>query len=95
MALGHRERDKVNSATWHGHLEFLLAKRKRLARGHHSAMPYGELASFLVGLQERTTVAARALDSSFSVFAGPARCSALGGKNSDLGSGPIKGIHTA
>src|SRR5262249_40073782 len=35
-------RDGENPARWRGHLDQLLPKRPRLARGHHAAMDYGE-----------------------------------------------------
>jgi Phage integrase central domain/Arm DNA-binding domain len=37
-------RDGENPARWRGHLDHLLPRPSKLARGHHSAMPYGEVA---------------------------------------------------
>jgi hypothetical protein len=37
-ALGHIDRDRANPARWKGHLELLLPKPKKLARGHHKAL---------------------------------------------------------
>lgn len=51
-----------NPARWRGHLDVLLPKNKRLARGHHAAMPVAGLAAFMARLRERPAVAARALE---------------------------------
>ena len=51
-----------NPARWRGHLDHLLAKRKRLQRGHHAALPWQELPTFLAQLREREAVAALALE---------------------------------
>src|SRR6266404_4809780 len=39
-----------NPATWRGHLEHFLAKPAKLTRGHHAAMPYEEVPSFIAEL---------------------------------------------
>jgi integrase len=59
-AAGHRTGE--NPARWRGHLDHLLAKRQKLSRGHHAAMPYDEVPAFVVGLRERPATAARALE---------------------------------
>ena len=51
-----------NPARWRGHLDQLLAKRQRLARGHHAAMPYAELPAFISDLRTRQATAALALE---------------------------------
>jgi integrase len=51
-----------NPARWRGHLENLLAKRQKLQRGHHPAMPYSQVPTFMGELAERGGVAARALE---------------------------------
>jgi integrase len=51
-----------NPATWRGHLDNLLPKASLLSRGHHAAMPYSDVPSFLARLREREAVAARALE---------------------------------
>ena len=51
-----------NPAAWRGHLENLLPKRSHLSRGHHAAMPYGDLPAFVASLRERQAVAALALE---------------------------------
>jgi integrase len=51
-----------NPARWRGHLDQLLPKRQRLSRGHHTALPYAEVAAFMVDLRGREATAARALE---------------------------------
>jgi len=51
-----------NPAAWKGNLEHSLAKRQRLTRGHHAALPYAELGSFMVDLRKRDGISARALE---------------------------------
>ena len=53
--------DRANPARWRGHLDLLLAKRKRLTRGHHPAMPYDDLPAFIERLQASSSTAAKAL----------------------------------
>jgi Arm DNA-binding domain len=55
-------RSGENPAAWRGHLENLLPKRQKLARGHHAAMPYPDVPAFLARLCEREAVAAMALE---------------------------------
>src|SRR4051794_5269085 len=50
-----------NPARWRGHLDHLLSKRRKLARGHHPAMPYPDVPAFMAALGERDAVAALAL----------------------------------
>ena len=57
---GHRTGD--NPAAWTGHLEHILPARQRLSRGHHAAMPFAELPSFLRQLKDNSSTAARALE---------------------------------
>jgi integrase len=59
-AKGHRSGE--NPAQWRGHLDKLLPKRKKLARGHHAAMPYVDVPEFIKELREREALAARALE---------------------------------
>lgn len=61
-ARGLRQRDSANPAQWKGHLDVLLPKQPRLSRGHHAAMSYLELPSFIADLRSRTATAARALE---------------------------------
>lgn len=51
-----------NPARWKGHLAVLLPKRQKLTRGHHPAMPAGEIADFMEALKSRPALAARALE---------------------------------
>jgi integrase len=55
-------RSGENPARWRGHLDQLLARRHRLTRGHHAAMPYTALPGFLVRLCEQASISARALE---------------------------------
>jgi integrase len=58
--VGHRTGE--NPARWRGHLDKLLPRPRKLSRGHHAAMPYSEVPTFIAGLRERDAVAARALE---------------------------------
>ncbi|HRD74367.1 MAG TPA: integrase arm-type DNA-binding domain-containing protein [Hyphomicrobiaceae bacterium] len=51
-----------NPARWRGHLRNILPKRQRLTRGHHAAMPFAQVPSFLSALRARQSTAARALE---------------------------------
>ena len=51
-----------NPARWRGHLDHLLPKPSKLARGHHPAMPYEEVAGFIAELRKREASAALALE---------------------------------
>lgn len=55
-------RSGENPARWRGHLNQLLPKRQRLARGHHAALPYDLMPEFMANLRTRSAVAARALE---------------------------------
>lgn len=55
-------RSGENPARWRGHLDHLLAKPVKLARGHHAALRYAELPAFLADLAGRGALAARALE---------------------------------
>ena len=55
-------RDGENPARWRGHLDHLLARPSKLTRGHHAAMPYEDVAAFLVELRKRQSGAALALE---------------------------------
>lgn len=50
-----------NPARWRGHLDSLLPKRQKLARGHHAAMPYSEVPEFYQRLQALSSSSAKAL----------------------------------
>lgn len=59
-AQGHRTGE--NPARWRGHLDHLLPRRQRLQRGHHKAMHFSEVPTFIAKLRLRDAVAARALE---------------------------------
>jgi integrase len=59
-AKGFREGE--NPARWRGHLDHLLAKQNKLARGHHAAMPYADVPAFLARLRDRDARACGALE---------------------------------
>lgn len=52
----------ANPARWRGHLDHLLPKRGKLSRGHHAALPWDELPTFMRELRDRPGVAPRALE---------------------------------
>jgi integrase len=55
-----------NPALWRGHLKTILPPRQKLSRGHHAAMPYTEVPSFMKRLAGSEAMAARALE--FLIF---------------------------
>lgn len=55
-------RDGENPARWRGHLDHLLPKPLKLARGHHAAMAYEDVSTFVQKLREREAIAALALE---------------------------------
>ena len=55
-------RSGENPARWRGHLDQLLPRRQRLTRGHHAAMRYADIPTFMVSLQARQSIAALALE---------------------------------
>jgi integrase len=55
-------RSAENPARWRGHLDHLLPKASKLSRGHHAAMSYGDVPSFMGRLREREALAALALE---------------------------------
>jgi integrase len=69
-AQGHRAGE--NPARWRGHLDKLLAKRQSLTRGHHAAMAYADVPSFLVRPRERQAGSVSALALEFTILT-PAR----------------------
>lgn len=53
-AMGYRDPDRRNPATWKGHLEHFLARRpKRSLQKHHEAMRWQEAPSFMAMLRSR------------------------------------------
>ena len=51
-----------NPALWRGHLDQLLPRAKKLSRGHHAALPYQDVPTFLASLRERRGSAGLALE---------------------------------
>ena len=52
----------ANPARWRGHLDQLLPPRRQLARGHHAALPWKSVPSFMRKLRQRTGTAPLALE---------------------------------
>ena len=59
-ARGYREGE--NPARWRGHIAQILPARSKLTRGHHKALAYSELPSFMSQLRAREAMAALALE---------------------------------
>lgn len=59
-ARGYREGE--NPARWRGHIQQILPKRTRLARGHHKALAYEKVPALVAQLRGRKAVAALALE---------------------------------
>ena len=59
-ARGYREGE--NPARWRGHIAQILPPRTRLARGHHTAMPYEKIPAFMGDLRKREATSALALE---------------------------------
>jgi integrase len=55
-------RKTENPARWRGHLANLLPPRARLKRGHHAAMPFDQVPSFISDLRGRAGIAPLALE---------------------------------
>jgi integrase len=55
-------RSGENPAAWKGHLQLLLAPRSKTQVRHHPALPFRNMAKFMIELRKRPAVAARALE---------------------------------
>jgi integrase len=55
-------RKAENPARWRGHLDHLLPCPSKLSRGHHAAMPYEDIATFMNRLQQQQSLGASALE---------------------------------
>jgi integrase len=55
-------RSGENPARWRGHLDQLLPRRQRIARGQHAAMRCSDVPAFMAKLRARQSIAARALE---------------------------------
>jgi integrase len=51
-----------NPAAWRGHLDATLPKPAKLTRGHHAALAYSDMPTFMSDLRARPAVAALALE---------------------------------
>jgi integrase len=51
-----------NPAMWRGHLDATLPKALKLTRGHHAALPYHEMKTFVAELRSREAITAIALE---------------------------------
>lgn len=60
QAKGERMGD--NPARWRGHVDHLLPKQPKLARGHHVALSYRDVPAFMGKLREREGIAAFAFE---------------------------------
>lgn len=57
------ERPKENPARWRGHLDKLLPKPSKVAKGtHHAALPWQEIGPFMARLRQMEGMGARALE---------------------------------
>jgi integrase len=79
-AKGHREGE--NPARWRGHLDHLLPRPSKLTRGHHAAMPYEDVPTFIGQLREREATAALALE--FAILTAARTGEVLGAKWSEI-----------
>jgi integrase len=75
---GHIGRNEANPARWKGHLEKLLPKVKKLSRGHHVAMAYGDVPKFMTRLRDGEAIAALALE--FAILTAARTSEALGAR---------------
>jgi integrase len=62
LAKAHGHCSGENPFRWRGHLDKLLPKRQQLTRGHHAAMPFGEVPAFMGRLRAMQGIAPRALE---------------------------------
>jgi integrase len=67
-ALGHIDKDRANPARWKSHLDELLPKPKKLARGHHAAMPYDQLPEFVKRVRSMQAGSTAALAMEFVIL---------------------------
>jgi integrase len=61
-AKAHGLRSGENPASWRGHLALILPRRQKLSRGHHAAMDYADVPTFIADLRKCESIAARALE---------------------------------
>jgi integrase len=74
---GYRQGD--NPARWRGHLDNLLPKKSKVrAVKHHAALPYINIADFVIELRSRRAISARALE--FAILTGTRTSEAIGAR---------------
>jgi integrase len=62
FAAAHGYRDPINPARWRGHLDKLLAKPSKVQNvTHHPAMPYEQVADFMIAVQPSESISSKAL----------------------------------
>jgi integrase len=81
-ALGHIGANVSNPARWKGHLDHLLAKRHKLSRLHHAAMPFIDVPAFVGKLREFNSSAAPALE--FLILTAARRGEVLGAQWAEI-----------
>jgi len=63
---GYRDADKLNPATWCGHIDKMLpATSKVHTVSHHDALPFDQLAGFMNALRHASLSVRKLLSSSF------------------------------
>ncbi|MEJ1932452.1 integrase arm-type DNA-binding domain-containing protein [Nostoc sp. NIES-2111] len=75
-------RSGENVAAWKGNLAHWLPKRSTLTRGHHAALPYSDVPSFIVKLREHETMSALALD--FCILTAPRTSEEIGARWAEI-----------
>ena len=58
----HGLRSGENPAAWRGHLALILPRRQKLSKGHHAALPYRDVPTFIATLRERESIQTLALE---------------------------------
>lgn len=61
-AIAHEWRTAGNPARWHGLLDKVMPKRRKLVNGHHKAIAYANAPAFTKALRQSTGTAARAVE---------------------------------
>lgn len=80
-ARGYRKGE--NPARWRGHLDKLLPRRSKVQKvQHHSALPYDEIAAFMLELRKREGMAARAME--FTILTAARTNEVIGARRSEF-----------
>ena len=79
-----RLRSGDNPARWKGNLDKLLPSAKKLSKGHHAAMPYRDVPSFVSRLREGEAISALALE--FLILTAARTSEVLGAQLSEIDS---------